>query len=226
LNLRYSLAIVWLGLATASNAELTGPNATNVAWRSFTNWTETSTEAARALVSFRRLVTPKNFAKLGLHSTSEIGTTSLGEPLAVYHIGLDSLRDFQKDRSPANLLTNLTEVIYPITVNQEVRSSLALARVKGRWTERRFGASNLIRLLANARKERAEATGLPLSSLFAVQVPAFNVYLIGYFSADRLMLVSVVDDAYLQLRAHEPRPGGELLAGLVPFAQKRNRLPA
>lgn len=186
---------------------------------------ETKDVAARALVTFQKIGKETNFKAMGFESADEMTNATLGQPLSVFMVELDALRAYQSASDPNKLLKSIDKVIYPVSVRDEVRSSIVLQKGKEGWKASDFGGANFARLVTRARDESAKATTLPPTAYFVVQVPALNAYFVGYRQDNKLMLASIIDDSTMNLRAGIALPAEEVFGELVPFAQKYNGLP-
>src|SRR5262245_45703035 len=89
-----------------------------------------------------QLVNSDSYVGLGFHWVNEAGMARLKDPKApfVMHIvSLDHLRAYSPDNDPAKLLIKTGEVIFPVEVDGQVRSSITVAKVKRRWPASVFG---------------------------------------------------------------------------------------
>lgn len=175
-------------------------------------------EAARkSLEAFRALVTADDFKALGFESLDEVAKAQLGPSLKVSTVPLDRLQKFQPGVNPEELLVDANRVIYPVTVNEEVRTSLEVGQVGGLWQGSSFGSPEFIRPLAKLRHSDAD---------FVLWVPALNVY----FMASRtegggLALTPAFDYPDMKFTAGRTLQAASAFAALVPAAQGHNGLP-
>jgi hypothetical protein len=182
--------------------------------------------ASKGLETLQKMITPENFKAMGFESLDEVKSAALGAPLELFHVRLDQLREFQSGTDPNQLLTNVGQMIYPVTVQEQSRSSIMVAKDGETWKAVRFGGPGLIKTLAQVRKESPPgATAAATSPPFLVQVPALNVYFLGNRSDKGLMLTPLLDDPALKFKAGTPMPAAEALAALVPVAKAYNGLP-
>lgn len=186
---------------------------------------ETKDIATRALVTLQKIGKATNAKAMGFKSADEMANAKLGEPLSVFMVELDLLRAYQSGSDPNKLLKPIDKVIYPVSAQDQVRSSIVLQKGKEGWKASDFGGANFARLITRARDESAKATSLPPAAYFVVQVPALNAYFLGYRQDDKLMLASIIDDSTMNLRAGTALPAEQVFGELVPFAQKYNGLP-
>ena len=184
---------------------------------------ETQEIASRSLDTLQKL-TRANFKAMGFESPDEVAKSKLGDGLAVFVIGLDDLRKYTPGTDPNKLLVAADQVIYPVMVNDQPRSSVTVEKMREKWEATSFGGSNLIKAIIGARSA-VVAAGAPADNLFVARVPGLNIYLIGFRTGDKLMLAPIMDDANLKFSAGKAEPGEEVLAALAPVAQRYNGLP-
>ena len=173
--------------------------------------------ATEGLQTLRALVDDQNFRDLGFESKDEAATATLGEPLRVYLVRLDQLRDFQPEGDAGKLLTDTSEIIFPVLANGQARSSITVAQVDGKWTSAAFGGASLIKQIAKVR------SGLPPppggASVF-VKVPALNVYFVSQGGAGaEMMLTPLTDQPDYRLKEGGTVSAKEAFSALVPAAK-------
>jgi hypothetical protein len=182
--------------------------------------------ASRSFITLRKIVTEQNFKTMGFESVDEVTSATLGQPIHVYMVRLDDLRAYKQGIDPNTLLKSLDKEIFPVSVNEQVRSSVMVEKVGDKWNVTSFGAPKLIKLLSKARKDISDTTGVPLNSCFAVHVAALNTYYIGHRAENnKLMLTTILDDSTLKFPAGKTIPAEDVFAALVPVAQQYNGLP-
>jgi hypothetical protein len=189
------------------------------------NLGETKEVAARALTTFQEIGKQKNFKTLGFDSAEQLSEARLGEPIAVMMVGLEDLRGYKAGTDPNAIVKPIGKVIYPVSTNERVRSSIVVQKAEKGWQASDFGGANFARLVTEARERTAKATSQPSNSFFLVQVPALNVYFIGYLEEGKLMLSSIIDDPKMNLRAGNPLPAEQIFTELSTVAQNYNGLP-
>jgi hypothetical protein len=178
--------------------------------------------ATAALPVLRRLVTAANAQQMGFRSPEEAATATLQEPLPIYLVRLDRLRQYDPAQDANALLTGGQKVFFPVAVGGEVRSSIVVDRQGNAWKVVSFGNPALAKALAQARSAGGGAVG---ATAIVVHVAALNLYLLGQRSGGQLTLAPVTADPRLKGRPFEPRPASEVFGELVPLAQKYNGLP-
>lgn len=179
--------------------------------------------ATRGLETLRGLVTADNYKAMGFDSADEVKSAALADPLPVYHIPLDRLREYKAGTDPNSLLNDVGQMMYPVVANAQTRSSIVVARQGDGWKEARFGGPSLIKALSQAR-ERDNATS-GAGSYIVVQVPGLSQYYLGRRVENRLVLIPVMDMPESKFKAGVAVPAEELLQSLVVLAQRYNGLP-
>ncbi|GAG68241.1 unnamed protein product, partial [marine sediment metagenome] len=95
-------------------------------------------------------------------------------------VRLDKLQKYEPQSDPNKILDTVYQVIYPVKVEKNVRSSIVVEKMKEQWEATSFGGPNLIKMLTKVRKDNSDSTKLPISSYFVVQVPALNLNFIAH----------------------------------------------
>lgn len=181
--------------------------------------------ASEALVTFNELVTEENYTVMGFESLSEVGAASLGEHLRVFMVRLDQLQKYQPGSDPNEILSGGDLVIYPVTVEEQVRSSIVVEKVKERWNATSFGSSNQVKMLIKVRKADSDSTELPISSYFVVQVPSLNLYFIAHQADKVLMLTPLLDDPSYGFKEGFTMPADKVFEAILPAAKRHDGLP-
>ena len=181
--------------------------------------------ASEALVTFNELVTEENYTVMGFESLSEVGAASLGEHLRVFMVRLDQLQKYQPGSDPNEILSGGDLVIYPVTVEEQVRSSIVVEKVKERWNATSFGGSNQVEMLTKVRKADSDSTELPISSYFVVRVPSLNLYFIAHRADKVLMLTPLLDDPSYGFKAGFTMPADKVFEAILPAANRHDGLP-
>ena len=175
-------------------------------------------EAARVLQELPQIVNKDNHRSLGFESAEEAQAGKLGEPIAVYMIRLDALQKYSGE-DPGRLLVDVQRMVYPVEVAGQVRTTVELSAVEGRWKLARIGGAQKIRALDKNRSSAMRTAGMQRSDFFEVRIPAINRVFLGHHDAEGLMLTPLMDDASMKLQAGQPELASQVLARLVPEAQ-------
>lgn len=181
--------------------------------------------ASEALATFNELVTMENYTVLGFESLSEVRVANLGEHLRVFMVQLDQLQKYQPGSDPNKILSCGDLVIYPVTVEEQVRSSIVVEKVREGWNATSFGGSNQVKLLTKIRKADSDYTRLPISSYFVVQVPSLNLYFIAHRADEVLMLTPLLDDPSYEFKAGFTMPADKVFEAILPAAKRHDGLP-
>lgn len=178
--------------------------------------------AAESLGVFKALVTERqNFKEMGFESMAELDRMTPGVPMQVYMVPLDKLQGYQSGMAPEPLLVDTRHTLYPILVDSQTRSSVTMSEVGGSWKTVAFGSPKWIRALSAARASVASSAGIPAASIFLIEVPALNLYMLGYRAGSTTMAAGVKEDG----SATPPRPLSSMLADLVPYAKAHDGMP-
>jgi hypothetical protein len=181
--------------------------------------------ASRGLDTLRKMIGPQNYKAMGFESLDEVQTATLGEPLSIYHVRLDQLLRYQHGNNPNNLVNDVGQVLYPVAVGGQVRSSIVVAKADGNWKAAQFGGPALIKALAKARLDASQSSKTPPSSYFVVRVLALNLYFLGYRTDNRLMLTPLLDDPAFKFKAGVSMPAEDVFMTILPAAKAHNGLP-
>ncbi|NIR52032.1 hypothetical protein GWO43_25775 [candidate division KSB1 bacterium] len=177
-----------------------------------------NTPAQHALDEVYRLVDEQNYRKMGFESVDELNRITLGEPIPVYFVGLNTLKEFDTSEDPRKLLNEPHEMFYPVLVDEQVRCSMGIKKTAGEWEVRNFGRPKLSRALAGVRNEHAESTGLSQSDYFSVEIPSMYLVFIGHYVDNKLMLTPVHDHEELGFVVGKTEPAEDVIVRIVESA--------
>lgn len=137
--------------------------------------------AEDGLKTFAGLVGAENFKDMGFQSKEEIGTATLGEPLKVFLLKSDSLRDYKGNVPPDGLLTDINRSIYPVMAGGQVRSSIIVEKQDGGWSAVSFGDSGLVRKLVQESKRFGEdfTETSPPQPRIVIHAAFIDLYFVG-----------------------------------------------
>lgn len=180
--------------------------------------------ATQGLETLRQIITAQNYKGMGFESVDEVKSATLGEPLGVFYVHLDQLKEYQPGSDPEKLLTDVGQMVYPVAVKDQVRSSVVVAKSDDVWKAARSGGPNVIQAISRARSTVASSEKPPAST-FVVQVPALNFYFVGYRADGKLMLTPILDDPQYNFKAGVPLPAEDVFRALTAAATNYNGLP-
>jgi len=184
-------------------------------------FTDAQSAANHSLATFRKLVNAQNYKELGFESPDEVASAALGTPIRTSMVKLEQLKAYKAGDDANRLLSELDQVYYPVTVRDQVRSTVTVEQSSGKWRATGFGPANLAKQIDRARKAGGTASGAQI----LVHVAPFNLYFVGNRVENRLVLTSAGDYSSYNLKAGASLPAEEVFAALVPFAQQYNGLP-
>ncbi len=165
--------------------------------------------ALKGKQSFALLARNDNLAKdLGFQSAAEAtdSQTSLGPPFSIVRVRVNLLRDFHIGTTdPLMMLEFGGEFIYPVAVNNQVRSSLTVTEIRSgfqsepTWRTTEWGSRHLIQHLEAARKTTPGS-----SSSFALLIPELGQYFLGNLVGSKIFLIPLNSDRILGLEYGVP----------------------
>jgi hypothetical protein len=176
-----------------------------------------SQEAAQTgLKAMQSLVMTENFQGLGFSSVDQVKNAQLSDPLKLYSVPLDALSAYKGDANAAGLLHDAHKLIYPVTVDQQVVSSLSTTQRDDGWRATEFGNSALTRALVAHRASKDD---------FVVWVPALKIYFTARGEGEKLVLTTIMDDPRFAFKAGQNIPASQVFTILQKSASSYNGLP-
>ena len=137
-------------------------------------------QGTNGLASFKLLIKPATAVPQGFSSTNEIQSAVLGEPFRVYRVPLDRLRAYAPPQDFKLLLTPAPKVIFPLEVHGKTKSSLTVRLEGNRWRTDNWGLPALIKDMTAARHNLATNQPQWAEQSYAVEIPVFNLWFLGY----------------------------------------------
>jgi len=159
---------------------------------------------------------------MGFDAVSDVRSAILGEPLVVFHVGLDSLRNYQVRVDPFTLLRGGSRILYPVLVRRETRSSITLARDRSGWKGVAYGGPVTARRVWAVLSDTTRRPPPSSRQYFLVQVLALNLNFLGVNQNGNLGVIPLLDDPRHKLQAGVLLPAAQLFALLVPDARGLN----
>jgi hypothetical protein len=172
--------------------------------------------AQTGLKVMQSLVRTENYQGLGFTSVDQVKNAQLGDPLKVYRVPLDALSAYKGDANAFPLLQDAHKLIYPVTVDQQVVSSLSATQRDDGWRANEFGNSALTRALVAHRAGKDD---------FVVWVPALKIYFTARGEGEKLVLTTIMDDPRFDFKAGQDIPASRAFAVLQKAASSYNGLP-
>ncbi|WP_394836091.1 hypothetical protein LVJ94_04190 [Pendulispora rubella] len=150
-------------------------------------------------------------------SAVHLDGAAVGEGIPVRMVRLDALRSYHAAEDARRLLIDNGALLYPITVGDEVRSSVVMVQRQGRWVPSSFGRAGLARALHATRNQldARHAKGVVL-----VEVPALQARFMGREEDDGLYLTPLQDVNGTPLHVGQAEKASVVMAALVPLASR------
>ena len=191
-----------------------------------------SEAASKGVETFKLLVDEDNFRQMGFESLEEVDNIELAEFIPVATLSLNKLKTFKKGDLPASLVDNyepgdgrdalvdkVDEVIYPVLVDGEVRSSLVVTRGRDGWQVTSYGDDAFVKAMREVEDTIIADKELTYSDFSVAEVPAMYVAFTAYREDETLMLTPIYDSQEYDFKAGKTEPGEDLLVKLSDFAQ-------
>ena len=215
------LFVLGLALAYSGNAQQANPYSMQE-----NNKQEYEQAVRESLGTLRGMINADNAQAMGFRSDKEVGQVSAGIPIPIVMIQLDELRSYQQGNNVRPLFKYYQQQLLPLSVGNEVRSSITLERKDQGLSAVSYGSPGLARALNNVREQAAKQKAIPLARFYAVHVAALRQYFIAYDdTAGKVMFVPVLDNKELDLQAGRELRAEDALARLKTAAQGYNDLP-
>lgn len=179
---------------------------------------EAHEEAERSLPTLRHIVTPETYKKLGFESAEEADRARLEAPMRILMVRLDQLREYRPGTKISEMLEDTHEVRYPISVDGQVRTSVVMHQIEGKWQVAKFGRPALTQAVTAVVRKHVART--PAEGLFEVKIPALNLYFVGWEAESSLMLTATMDDSRFDLKQGEELDAKQLFTRIAPYARE------
>jgi hypothetical protein len=175
-----------------------------------------ATAAQEGLATLRQVVNANNYAALGFASPGDVRHATLGEPLQIYQVRLDALREFTGKDNPETLLVDVRRSLFPVKVSDRVATAIFVMGAHDGWRASELGNAAVAQLVSRYRHGASD---------FVVYVPALQAYFVADRLEGRLVLTSLMDDPRTKLGAGETLPANLVFIRLQQAASDYNGLP-
>ena len=162
------------------------------------------------------LVMTENFQGLGFSSVDQVKNAQLGVSAEALQGSTGCVVGLQRRRQRLHLLQDAHKLIYPVTADQQVVSSLSATQRDDGWRANEFGNSALTRALVAHRAGKVD---------FVVWVPALKIYFTARGEGEKLVLTTIMDDPRFDFKAGQDIPASRAFAVLQKSASWYNGLP-
>jgi len=158
--------------------------------------------ARMGLDAINRLVTAETLQYTDYKDLSEVAKSRLGDPMKVYTLGLDDIDKYADGKTAAQLFREDDSFVYPVYVGDEIRSSVAIQKVGGKWEIMELGGR--IAFSAEPGKKRMLEVQKDFKGpYFVVYVPAMYLIMLGYENDGKLYLAPTHDHPDLKIKPLE-----------------------
>jgi hypothetical protein len=177
-----------------------------------------ASEAEHGLTALAGIVDGTNHRTMGFDSLDEVRLAKLGDAIPVFMVRLDQLKRYSGEDGN-RLLVDLGAFVYPVHVAGQVRTTVEVHTVNGKWEMTRVGGANRIRAMDKHRRNVMKATGFAASAFFEVRIPALSLTFLGHREGKALKLTPLSDLPSAGLSAGTPEIAEQVFARLVSMAQ-------
>lgn len=178
---------------------------------------QTRSTAIESLRTLQRLVDTKTVREVGFETAAQLKEARLGQPILDFMIRLDELSSYE-GQDPAELLHPTGQVVYPVTIKEQTRSSITLVQEAGRWRAISFGEPQRAEARSRVLEELGRKVENGTANAFQVRIPAMNAVFVGHEVNGTMMLTPTENLPDLGLRAGETMEARQVLERARPAA--------
>lgn len=150
-------------------------------------------EQAESLWNTIRAGIGEDATAYGFDNPDQATASELGSPIAVLHLGLNDINAFEGTDPMSLLPKEVTEVVFPVTADGAVRSSMTMQKLDGHWTPTTFGSRNTWSGVRAAQIDHAKRVGCTTEETFVVYAPALYMMYVGSETEKDLNLTTVFE---------------------------------
>jgi hypothetical protein len=148
---------------------------------------EAALTAQKGLANLRSLVTRENFRQFGLESFDEASKLQLGNPVPLYYVRADQLKEYQPGTDAGKLMINANRRLYPVVVDGIGRLLITIEKAGDAWRMVSFGQQDIAPTLTKIKHDKLRRTasgpGASDTNYFAVQIPSMHLNFLAYAAA-------------------------------------------
>ncbi len=175
--------------------------------------------AEHALQQIANLAANGLYEKLGFKDAEEAARAELGPALPVYFIGLQAMRNYTPDIGMSDFLGEPVELVYPVNVDDRVRSSIGIQKNGNGWQIASMGRPNLARSLEQLQRLHNSSGGHSTGSeYFVVEIPSLYLIFLGHRDAVQVNLTPNADDDDLGFSRGKAMDGATILGRVKELA--------
>ncbi len=202
------------------SAPPSNPTATTAAAAS-PAYSDPAQAAAASLNTLAEIVGGDRPDKRGFGSASEAQASTISDGMPVLFVRLDSLVAHKSDQDAKTLLLDKQEVMYPVTVAGDVRSSVTVQkRADGKWEAAKFGNAPVAQTSQSIRRSVLSKRSADTGTVSLVEIPTVGALLLSHTEKGVLMVTPVYDIPGTSFTAGVTRTAAEVFSALQPLAAK------
>jgi hypothetical protein len=143
--------------------------------------------ARNGLSGIRSLISEKNFKDFGLQSSEEAAQLELGNPVPLYYVRADQLKEYQPGSDAGRLMVNANRRLYPVLLKNEGKLLITVEKTATGWRMVSFGQADIAPALTKIKREKVARTtlgpGSSSANYFVVQIPSMHLNFLAYAPA-------------------------------------------
>jgi hypothetical protein len=167
--------------------------------------------AISTLTNLAKVLTPSSSRFLGL-SIEQLAAAELGDPIVVFPVRLALLKGLPRVSDPYALMGNTAKVLYPVLIQQNVRSCVVVLRYDEGWKLGAIGGTELIQRLTKAKGTLRSVNRVT----FAVQLAPIDLYFLASKVSNSYDLIAIDENSRLHLKTGDVRPSLPVLQDILP----------
>jgi hypothetical protein len=181
-------------------------------------------KAARESLQLLKKLPLPYIKKLGFKSEWMVKKSFLGNPLEVDIIGIGSLKIYEANRDPKEVLEDANQVVYPVYVSEMPVSSITIIERNGKWAFAVFGGKENL-FAEQARLKHSGSSPDPQLSYFMVQVQAMYITFLAFDLDGVLYFIPTAEHPLLKYPLYVPVPASKVLMELKRIVEKYENAP-
>ena len=140
--------------------------------------------AQNGLSGIRSLINEKNFKTFGLQAPEEAAQLELGNPVPLYYVRADQLKDYQPGSDAGRLMVNANRRLYPVLLKNEGKLLITVERTATDWRMVSFGQADIAPALTKIKRDKVARTtvgpGSSGANYFVVQIPSMHLNFLAF----------------------------------------------
>lgn len=180
--------------------------------------------AEEAIKTLKGLVDQNNYSEMGFESLEEVNKAMLGTPMRVHYMWIKDIKN--ESLNTDNLIHNGDELLYPVKVDGQVRSSITIKIKNYHWEVASLGQASSIKAMAGLRENNLKSVKNTLSDYFIIKVPEiYQMYLAHHDASGNLQTSNLFDHAPSGAKSLQSQNFANLITNLREYSKgHRNAL--